>query len=215
MTLPDLSRLRQEYAAGGLTEDDLTDDPLALFGRWLAEALESGLYEPNAMVVATVGADGRPSSRTVLLKGLDTGFVVYTNYESRKGAELAARPECALLFPWHPLQRQVRVEGVAERVSEQESAAYFSSRPRASQLGAWASPQSQEVAGRDELDVRYAEAEGRFADGEVPLPEHWGGFRVVPLVEEFWHGRQGRMHDRLRYRRTDPNADWTTDRLAP
>jgi pyridoxamine 5'-phosphate oxidase len=182
----------------------------------MQDTIDSGLHEPNAMVVSTVSAEGRPSSRMVLLKGVDErGFVFYTNYESRKGAELSATGVAALLFPWHDLQRQVRVEGPVERVSAAESEAYFASRPRGSQLGAWASPQSQEVASREELDFRYADVEQRFGDdGEVSLPPFWGGFRVVPALVEFWQGRKGRLHDRLVYRR-DGDGEWRTSRLAP
>jgi pyridoxamine 5'-phosphate oxidase len=212
-----LGELRREYAAGGLDEADLTPAPLALFRRWLDQATAAGVHEPNAMVVATVSGEGRPSSRLVLLKGLDDrGFVFYTNYDSRKSTEIGHTPWCALLFPWHPLERQVRVEGPATRLSGAENAAYFATRPRASQLGAWASPQSQVVASRAELDQRYEAVAERFAEGEVPVPPYWGGFVVVPEVVEFWQGRRGRMHDRLRYRR-DPSTTtgWTTDRLAP
>jgi pyridoxamine 5'-phosphate oxidase len=214
-----LADLRRDYAVGGLDESDLTPGPLALFRRWLDDASTAGIHEPNAMVVATVSSDGRPSSRMVLLKGLDDrGFAFYTNYGSRKGNEIEHNAACALLFPWHPLERQVRVEGAATRLTDAENAAYFATRPRASQLGAWASPQSEVVSSRAELDRRYAEVEERFRDGEVPLPPYWGGFLVAPEVVEFWQGRRGRMHDRLRYRR-DPegSADggWRTERLAP
>ncbi|HSV37274.1 MAG TPA: pyridoxamine 5'-phosphate oxidase [Nocardioidaceae bacterium] len=207
----DLAGLRREYAEGGLDERDAAADPLTMFKRWLDDVIASPMHEPNAMVLSTV-EDGRPSSRVVLLKGLDDGFVFYTNYESRKADELAANPRCALLFPWHPVGRQVRVEGVAAKITEQESAAYFASRPRDSQLGAWASPQSQVVDGRAQLDARLHDAEERFG-AAVPLPEFWGGYRVVPDVMEFWQGRFGRLHDRLRYRR-DGEA-WALERLAP
>jgi pyridoxamine 5'-phosphate oxidase len=210
----DLSELRREYAVGGLAEADLAAEPIEMFRHWMHDVLAAGLHEPNAMVVSTVSESGAPSSRTVLLKGLDErGFVFYTNYSSRKAVDLAANPACALLFPWHPLERQVRVEGTATRLTAVENDAYFSTRPRASQLGAWASPQSQVVPDRSTLDAAYAEMVGRFGDGAVPTPEHWGGFRVEPTVVEFWQGRRSRMHDRLRYRRTDEG--WTTERLAP
>lgn len=210
----DLSELRREYAADGLAEEDLLADPITMFRHWMRDALKAGLHEPNAMSVATVSETGRPASRTVLLKGLDErGFVFFTNYESRKGVELSGHPECALLFPWFPLERQVRVEGAAARLTDAENRAYFASRPRASQLGAWASPQSRVVRDRAELDAAYHEMATRFAGEEVPLPPHWGGYRVAPEVVEFWQGRLGRMHDRLRYRRT-PDG-WLTDRLAP
>jgi pyridoxamine 5'-phosphate oxidase len=214
-----LAQLRREYGDAGLDVPDLAEDPVTMFRRWLDDA--SGLHEPNAMVVATVGEDGRPSSRMVLLKGLDErGFVFFTNYGSRKATELERHPQVALLFPWHDVQRQVRVEGVASRVSEAESAAYFATRPRGSQLGAWASPQSQVVASREALDAAYDEVAARFGgvDGnqEVPLPPTWGGYRVEPEVVEFWQGRHGRMHDRLVYRRTSTTPPtWTVERLAP
>jgi pyridoxamine 5'-phosphate oxidase len=209
-----LAALRREYGDQGLDVPDLEPDPIAMFRRWLADTVDSGLHEPNAMVVSTVSAQGRPSSRLVLLKGVDEeGLVFYTNYDSRKGREIEATPAVALLFPWHDLQRQVRIDGTASRVSREESEAYFSSRPRGSQLGAWASPQSAEVSSRGELDERYAEVEERFGEGEVSLPPQWGGYRVRPELVEFWQGRKGRMHDRLVYRRT--GEGWSTCRLAP
>ena len=205
---------RAEYTRSGLTEGDLLDDPVAMFRGWYDDAHAAGLYEPNAMVVSTADGAGRPSARLVLLKGVsDEGFVFYTNKLSRKGVELEANRRCALLFPWHPLERQVRVEGVASRLTDDEVSSYFSARPRGSQLGAHASPQSQIVAGRDELDARFAEAETRYAGGDVPVPADWGGYRVRPETFEFWQGRPGRMHDRLRYRRT--TSGWVIERLAP
>lgn len=211
----DLRALRHEYAARGLAESDLAPDPVAMFGRWLDEAIAAGLGEPNAMVVSTVSAEGRPASRMVLLKGVDErGFVFYTNYESRKGIELATNPACALLLPWHDLERQVRVEGVATRLSADENQAYFSSRPRASRIGAWSSPQSRPVASREELDEQYAAEEARLAGvEEIEVPPYWGGYLVRPDTVEFWQGRRGRMHDRLVYRRS--GATWSTERLAP
>jgi pyridoxamine 5'-phosphate oxidase len=214
----DLGALRREYGDRGLDAPDLEPDPVAMFRRWFDETVESGLHEPNAMVVSSVSAEGRPSSRMVLLKGLDTrGFVFYTNYESRKGEEIDANPHVSLLFPWQDLQRQVRVEGTASPVSAEENQAYFSSRPRESQLGAWASPQSRVVASRSALDERYGGVLAQFAELDaVPLPPFWGGLRIEPQVVEFWQGRKGRMHDRLVYRRAeDPSAPWTVDRLAP
>lgn len=211
----DLRGLREEYGRAGLTEADLDPDPVTMFERWLREAADAGLHEPNAMVVSTVGADGAPSSRMVLLKGLtEGGFVFYTNTGSRKGVELAGNPRCALLFPWHPLERQVRVEGPATPVSPEEVGAYFAVRPRGSRLGAWASHQSR-VTTREELAAAYAEAEARWPDPEqpVPVPEEWGGYAVRPEVVEFWQGRPGRMHDRLVYRRS--GEEWVTERLAP
>jgi len=216
---PDLGALRREYGDHGLDTPDLAPDPMEMFRRWLDAAVGAGLHEPNAMVVATVSPDGRPSARLVLLKDLDDrGFVFFTNYESRKGREIDAHPAVSLLFPWHDLQRQVRVEGTATRVSREESEAYFTGRPRESQLGAWASPQSRVVASRAALDERYGGVLAQFADlDDVPVPPHWGGFRVAPEEVEFWQGRKGRMHDRLVYRRAepDPHAPWTVQRLAP
>jgi pyridoxamine 5'-phosphate oxidase len=210
----DPAELRREYAAGGLTEADLLDDPMEMFARWFAQAGEAGLYEPNAMVLATVSGDGQPSSRMVLLKGWsERGFVFFTNARSRKGQELAANPRCALLLPWHPLERQVRVDGTAEPLERADVAAYFATRPRGSQLGAWASHQSSVVSGRDELAAAYDRLEAEYAGRDVPPPEEWGGYLVVPEALEFWQGRPGRMHDRLVYRRD--GASWRTERLAP
>jgi pyridoxamine 5'-phosphate oxidase len=211
---PDLASLREEYVLGGLDEADLTPDPITMFERWFAEASTAGLTEANAMVLATASASGLPSTRTVLLKGVGPdGFVFFTNYDSRKSAELAVNPRCALLFGWYPLQRQVRIEGTAVRVSRAETEAYFATRPRDSQLGAWASAQSRAVASRAELDASYEEVQARFGDGEIPAPPFWGGYRVRPESVEFWQGRRGRMHDRLVYRSTA--GGWTTQRLAP
>ncbi|MGZ4452689.1 MAG: pyridoxamine 5'-phosphate oxidase [Nocardioides sp.] len=210
----DLAAAREEYSRGGLSEADLAPDPVAMFERWYVEARTAGVREPNAMVVSTTDPDGAPSSRFVLLKSFDAdGFVFYTNQASRKGRARAADPRIALLFPWHDLERQVRVEGTAVPLPRAEVAAYFAQRPRGSQLGAWASHQSEVVAGRGELDEAYAAAEARFAGQDVPVPDDWGGYRVVPTSVEFWQGRIGRMHDRLVYVR---NRDaWTTHRLAP
>jgi pyridoxamine 5'-phosphate oxidase len=217
MTTHDLAARRRDYATGGLAESDLAADPIAMFERWYADAVDAvdvGLHEPNAVVVASATPDGVPSSRLVLLKGVSAdGFVFYTNLGSRKGHELLANPRCALLFPWHPLERQVRVDGVAEVLPRSAVEGYFAVRPRKSQLGAWASHQSSVVADRDALDTAYAEADARFEDQDVPVPEEWGGFLVRPEAVEFWQGRTGRMHDRLVYRRT--GSGWTTERLAP
>jgi pyridoxamine 5'-phosphate oxidase len=213
-----LAELRRAYAGHGLAEDEVAPDPYTQFTRWLADAVAAGLTEPNAMVVASVGADGQPSARTVLLKGLDErGFAFFTNLGSRKGRELTAHPRASLVFPWYDIERQVVVVGAVEPVARDEVEAYFGSRPRGSRLGAWASRQSTVVEGRAELEARYAEAAGRWPDGvEVPTPEFWGGLRVVPGTVEFWQGRPSRLHDRLRYRH-DPGAPdgWAVERLAP
>jgi pyridoxamine 5'-phosphate oxidase len=209
----DLPSLREEYTRAGLGEADLEPDPLVMFDRWMREAVEADLYDANAMVVATVGPDFQPSSRMVLLKGVsERGFVFFTNTGSRKGRELAGNPRCALLFPWHPLERQVRIDGVATPLGRDAVEDYFASRPRKSRLGAWASHQSHVVDGREELQRAFEEAEQRFPD-EVPAPEEWGGYVVRPEVIEFWQGRPGRMHDRLVYRRD--GVTWRTERLAP
>ena len=214
----DLSGLREEYGRGGLDLPDLADDPIEMFERWLQQAVDAGVHEPNAMVLATATPDGRPSSRMVLLKGVGPdGFVFFTNQASRKGDELGANPHCALLFPWHPLERQVRVEGVASVLGDDEVATYFHSRPRGAQLGAWASAQSRPVASRDELAQAFAAAGERFGEdesaGEVPVPPEWGGYRVRPDAVEFWQGRRSRMHDRLVYRRDGDR--WDVHRLSP
>jgi pyridoxamine 5'-phosphate oxidase len=205
--------LRREYALGGLVESDLAPDPFAQFQRWYHDAVAASVYEPNAMVVSSVSADDRPSSRLVLLKGFTSaGWVFFTNLGSRKGVELLANPHVALLFPWHPLERQVRVDGLATPLGAEEVATYFDTRPRGSRLGAHASHQSREVASRQELDDAWAAADATYPD-EVPVPEEWGGFRVAPDAVEFWQGRPGRMHDRLVYRRD--GSSWSVHRLAP
>ncbi|MDG4859256.1 pyridoxamine 5'-phosphate oxidase [Streptomyces sp. T-3] len=208
--------MREQYRSQEFDEAALTDDPMAQFARWFKEAADSGLHEPNAMVVATADAEGRPSSRTVLLKGFDEqGFVFYTNYGSRKAREIEANPHVSLLFPWHPIARQVIVTGMAARVGRDETAAYFRTRPHGSQLGAWASNQSSVIAAREELDRSYAELEARYPEGEqVPVPPHWGGFRVVPEAVEFWQGRENRLHDRLRYVALGEGG-WKVERLSP
>ena len=210
----DLAALRREYADRGLHESEMAADPVTMFERWFSDARSAGLHEPNAMVVSTVSDRARPSSRMVLLKGFSPrGFVFFTNLGSRKGEELAGNAHCALLFPWHPLERQVRVDGVAVLLPREEVAAYFATRPRGSQLGAHASRQSRPVADRAELEASYAEAAARFEGRDVPVPETWGGYLVRPEVVEFWQGRPGRMHDRLVYRRE--GTGWTLQRLAP
>jgi pyridoxamine 5'-phosphate oxidase len=212
---PDPAGLRRDYTAGGLSEADLAPTWLEQLQRWFAEAAGSGLLvEPNAVVLATASPDGRPSARTVLLKGLDErGLVVYTNLTSRKGAEAQANPFATLLFSWVPLERQVVVEGAVELVDRAEVEAYFRSRPRGSQLGAWVSHQSQVIASREVLEAREAELEERFAGQDVPVPPFWGGLRVVPSAVELWEGRPSRLHDRLRYRRDGER--WVVERLSP
>jgi pyridoxamine 5'-phosphate oxidase len=211
----ELADLRESYGRGGLREADLDPDPIRQFAAWFVRVQTAGLREPNAMTLATATPDGRPAARTVLLKSFDErGFVFYTNYEGRKGLELAANPQAALLFYWPELERQVRVEGAAERTTAAESDAYFRTRPRGSQLGAWASPQSEVVPGRDALDRRLQELEREYAGRDVPRPPHWGGFRIRPMVIEFWQGRPNRMHDRLVYRRVGQTG-WRVERLAP
>jgi len=206
--------LRKEYTRAGLTESDVAPDPVEQFRRWFDEALEADLHEPNAFVLATATRDGLPSARVVLLKGLDErGFVFYTNYEGRKGRELEENPRAALLFYWGELERQVRIEGTVSRVSEEESDAYYASRPRGSRLGAWASEQSRVVEDREVLESRIGDLEAEYEGREVPRPPFWGGYRVEPEAIEFWQGRENRLHDRIVYRRE--SGRWKTERLQP
>lgn len=209
-----LAAMRRSYELGGLSEADLAPTWLAQVERWLAEAEAAGVTEPNAMVLATASTGGRPSARTVLLKGVDArGFTLYTNLGSRKGREALANRAASLVLPWIDLQRQVVVTGDVEEVAEEEADAYFASRPLGSRLGAWASPQSSVIASREMLEQRRAEAEARFGEA-VPRPPHWGGLRVVPDAVEFWQGRPDRLHDRLRFRRAAAD-EWVVERLAP
>jgi pyridoxamine 5'-phosphate oxidase len=210
-----ISDIRRDYAQRGLDESAVATDPITQLQRWLAEAAEADPHDFTSMVLATADRTGRPSARVVLLKGCDArGLVFYTNYESRKGRELEENPRAALVFYWPLFERQVRVEGTVERASREESEAYFHSRPRGSQISAAVSPQSAGVAGREVLERAAAEFEERLAGGEVPLPDFWGGYRLVPEAVEFWQGRRDRLHDRLVYaRQTD--GDWRLERLAP
>jgi|SoiMethySBSTD1v2_1073268.scaffolds.fasta_scaffold500707_2 pyridoxamine 5'-phosphate oxidase len=214
MTTLDLAALRRDYALATLDERDVDADPIRQFERWFADAAAARVPEPNAMTLSTATRDGVPSARIVLLKGVDAnGFAFYTDYRSRKGAELAENPLAALTFLWKEIERQVRITGSVSRVSTQESDAYFRTRPPGSRLGAWASHQSAVLASREELEARVQDVIGRFPDGDVPLPPHWGGFRVAPDEIELWQGRPDRLHDRLLYRRGE--RGWEISRLSP
>lgn len=215
MELMNLEELRRNYASRSLDLPDLQASPFDQFDRWMREAIETEVREPNAMTLATVDANGQPSVRMVLLKGFDArGLVFYTNYESRKARDIAANARVALHFPWIALERQVNVTGRAEKIPATESLKYFLSRPRESQLGAWASRQSEVITTRSLLEQKFAEMKAKFAQGEIPLPGNWGGFRVTPQTFEFWQGRPSRLHDRLRYTR-QPDDTWSIERLMP
>jgi pyridoxamine 5'-phosphate oxidase len=210
-----LAALRQDYAQRGLRRADLSLDPIEQFQRWLHEAFQAEVLEPNGMILATVDAGGQPWTRTVLLKVCDTrGFSFFTNYLGNKGQHLLAEPRAALTFWWGALERQVNVTGTVEKTTREESEAYFASRPIASRLGAWASQQSTVLPGRDELEKGFKDARQRFPDEKIPCPDHWGGFRLVPETIEFWQGRQSRLHDRFRYTRESIDT-WKIERLAP
>lgn len=206
--------LRREYGRAELSERDLSPDPVSQFDRWFRDALNAGITDANSMALATVAADGAPSVRMVLLKDFDArGFVFFTNYESRKARELAASPRAELMFYWPAFERQVRIAGTVERVAEEESDAYFRTRPREAQLAAWASPQSEVIPDRSDLEARMQAVSEQYARGDVPPPPHWGGYRLVPVALEFWQGRVNRLHDRLRYVRE--GGGWRIERLAP
>jgi pyridoxamine 5'-phosphate oxidase len=210
----ELHDLREHYAGQPLLESDLDPDPVAQFRKWFGEARESGIPEPNAMTLGTSGADGRVSLRTVLLKAYDAkGFIFFTNYGSRKAAQIAENPSASLLFPWVAIARQVEISGRVEKISAAESLAYFLSRPHGSRLGAWVSEQSSIISSREVLRAKYAELKEKFASGEIPKPEGWGGYRVVPERIEFWQGGEDRLHDRLVYSRA--SEGWMVSRLAP
>ena len=212
-----IQHLRRDYSAESLDIDEVEKHPIAQFRAWFAEALSAELPEPNAMILATINANHSPAARVVLLKGFDeNGFTFYTNYNSRKGQELEQHPEAALVFNWLELQRQVRIEGAVERLSAEESTAYFQSRPKGSQIGAWASPQSEVIPDRSILQENVDALRDKYADHDMlPRPDHWGGYLVRPRMVEFWQGRPSRLHDRIRYQWSSSHQAWHIDRLAP
>jgi pyridoxamine 5'-phosphate oxidase len=210
----ELADLRRDYRQASLDEADVNTNPMAQFATWMAQARSAGVPEPNAMNLATV-RDGKPSARTVLLKGLDTGFCFYTNFNSRKGLDIALNSHVALTFLWHELERQVRIEGVVEKVEDAIADAYYASRPISSQIGAWASPQSQVIASRKVLEDSELVVVQKYNGMQPPRPPHWGGYRVIPNLVEFWQGRPSRLHDRLCYRKDSKLMIWNIDRLAP
>lgn len=210
-----IADLRQNYTLAGLSEADINSNPIEQFKVWFQQALDADLLEPNAMTLATATPDGKPTARIVLLKGVDErGFVFYTNYESQKGQQLVANPYAALVFLWDKLERQIRIEGKVVKLDIEESEEYFHSRPKASQLGAWASNQSQVIPSREVLEQRLEGLKTEYQDKTVPIPEHWGGFRVIPNRIEFWQGRPSRLHDRLNYDLQD-DGSWKVARLSP
>lgn len=210
-----IADLRREYMSEALRKSDVAADPIAQFAAWFDQAMNAAVIDPNAMTLATATPEGRPSARIVLLKGFDEGgFVFFTNYDSRKGEELAANPWAALVFWWSELDRQVRIEGRVTKVTPDESTVYFQSRPRGSQIGAWASPQSRVIPSREVLEAELAAIEARYGDGPIERPPHWGGYRVDPVEVEYWQGRPSRLHDRIRYRRAG-DGGWRIERLAP
>lgn len=209
-----LHKMRREYDSGALQEQEMAADPMEMFARWLEEAIAAGIDEPNAMTLATATPEGKPSARVVLLKEMTrNGFTFFTNYRSRKGEELRLNPYAALVFDWHEMARQVRIEGAVEQLPPDESDAYYLSRPENARIGAWTSPQSRVVADRGELDALQREVEQRFAQEPLPRPDHWGGYLMRPERIEFWQGRPNRMHDRLVYEKNE--EEWSLQRLAP
>ncbi len=213
--MDDIASLRQEYTQAGLREEDLAADPLEQFRKWFEQAREAGFLEPNALSLATVDATGRPSQRMVLLKAYDEkGFVFFTNYRSRKARHLEENASASILFPWVPLERQLMIEGECRKISTLQSLRYFSSRPRGSRLGAWVSDQSSVISSRKVLEMKLDEMKRKFGDGEIPLPDFWGGYRLEPRRFEFWQGRPSRLHDRFEYERS-PSGDWQIRRLSP
>jgi len=214
-TAIDLADLRQDYQTRGLRRSDLDADPMKEFAKWFGEAAAADIRDVNAMTLATVNANGMPQSRVVLLKAIsDRGFVFYTNYTSAKACELEANPRAALNFFWVQFARQIRINGSVEKTSRAESAEYFHSRPVGSQLGAWASHQSEVIASREALEAKLSEVTNRFGSGEIPLPDFWGGYRLTPRTIEFWQGRTNRLHDRFRYRHNE-RGEWIIERLSP
>lgn len=213
----DITNLRKDYCQAGLNREDLDSSPFAQFNTWFEQAQEAQLDEPNAMSIATVSADGIPSLRTVLLKIYDDkGYVFFTNYNSQKALDIEQNSNVALLFPWLALERQIRITGLVQKISTSESLAYFSSRPKGSQIGAWISPQSKIIESREFLKSKLAEMKAKFSSGKIPLPNAWGGYRVVPTKFEFWQGRSSRLHDRFVYQKSeDDSGTWNINRLAP
>lgn len=211
----DIANLRREYSRAALEIDSVAADPLTQFQKWFEEAQQAEVLEPNAMILSTVNSQNRPFQRTVLMKALDTkGIVFYTNYKSRKAQQIAKNNQVSVLFPWYALERQVLITGAAEKVSAKESMAYFASRPFGSRLGAWVSQQSQVISSRSILETKLAEMKEKFKDGKIPLPDFWGGYRIIPDYFEFWQGRKNRLHDRLVYSINDEKG-WKIERMAP